>query len=686
MPLNVLIVEDSEDDALLLKRVLEKAGFSPLVFERVDTREDFLNSLDKHNWDIVIADYSMPNFSGMEALAILKIKKYDLPFILVSGVIGEETAVEAMRAGAHDYILKNKLARLIPAIERELREVQVRRERRVAEDALKEEQKRYRDLFENSPVSLWEEDLSLVKDYFDCLSERGVKDFRQHFKDHPEAIKECSSRVRVLRTNLASLRLFEASNFKSLYDKIDKVFEFTSSNVIREEFVALAEGKVSVEGEKTLVTLEGKRKNVAFQLKLLSGYEKTLGRLLVSFIDLTDRKLMETELLKAKEAAEAANRAKDQFLANMTHELRTPLNPVIGFTELLLEMELPPDQREYLEIIKQRSYDLLAVIDDLLEFSQMESYDTKPKTIEFHLKQLIMDSVQRIGPFASSKGLQINWDIAPEAPTRLIGDPTHVRQILNNLLSNSVKFTETGAITLDISIDTERTPYQSKFVYLHFSLKDTGIGIPPDKIESIFAPFTQVDNTTARKFGGTGLGLAIVRRVVEMLEGKIWVESETGVGSIFHVILGFEKLPEEEPLPKSAKNKAELGRNLRVLVVEDEPSNRHLAVSLLKKMDHDVKYVENGLRALEIIEQETFDILLMDIQMPEMDGIAATARIREMDKIKSKHTPIVALTAYASEIDKERFLNSGMDAFLAKPINRDEFYKVIKEVAAKFYT
>ncbi|MBF0407094.1 MAG: response regulator [Candidatus Riflebacteria bacterium] len=684
--LNVLMVEDCEDDSILIKRVLEKGGFSPMLFERVDTREEYISALEKHTWDVVIADFSMPNFSGLEAIAILKLKRFDIPFILVSGVIGEETAVEAMRAGAHDYILKNKLTRLIPAIEREIREVKIRREKKHAEEALKEEQKRYRELFENSPVSLWEEDRSLVKDFFNQLNEKGITDFRKYFRDNPSEINEAISRVRVLRTNVTSLRLFEASNFRDLFEKLSGIFESTSNALVTEEMISLAEGCMSFQGEKSITTLQGKKKNIAFQLRVLSGFEKTLGRVLVSFIDLTDRKLMETELLKAKEAAESANRAKDQFLANMTHELRTPLNPVIGFTELLLEMEPTSDQREYLEIIKKRSYDLLAVIDDLLEFSQMESSSSVLKAEIFDLKQLIVDSIQRINPFASAKGLSIEWKMENDVPTKLIGDPVHIKQIINNLLSNAVKFSENGDISIDVTIDSTQKVTRKNFTNLHISVKDKGIGISKEKIDQIFSPFSQVDNSITRKFGGTGLGLAIVRRLVESMNGNITVESEIGVGSTFNIVLGFD-LPDSKSFPyldnKTVQKTSGTDRVLKVLVVEDEPSNRHLAVSLLKKHNHDVHYVEDGKKALECIEAERYDLVLMDIQLPEMDGVAATKRIRELDVINGRHTPIVALTAYASEFDRDRFMKAGMDDFLAKPINRDEFFKVLKNYSSK---
>jgi signal transduction histidine kinase/HPt (histidine-containing phosphotransfer) domain-containing protein len=539
----VLLIEDCEEDALRVLRELRRGGYDA-VSDRVATAADLAAALDRQAWDVIISNRSMPKFSGMAALEIVRQRDSNIPFILVSGMICAETAVAAMKAGANDYLLKQSLGRLAPAVQRGIQQARARKQ---AEDELRK-----------------------------------------------------------------------------------------------------AQGKL--EGRVTQLTAELAQANAALQLEV-------------------------AQRQRAEGEAKQANQATSVFLANMSHEIRTPMTALVGYADLLLYPEqTASDRLNHVNVIRRNADHLLAVINDMLDISKIEAGKMTIERIACQPRQILADVASLMRVRAAEKGLSFSVGSTGAIPAKIFSDPARLRQILMNVIANAIKFTETGGIRVNVEL-VQDLPQPM----LRFQISDTGIGLSCEHLARMFKPFEQADGSTTRKFGGSGLGLTISKRLATMLGGDIAVESELGRGSRFSFTAMTGPLDGVEMLHNAHEaiaGELELGRDERqlngsVLLAEDGPDNQQLLSAYLRRAGCQVTVAGNGRIAFDAAMDaaragKAFDVILMDMQMPELDGYGAASLLRS----KGYTGAIVAVTAHAMIEDRDKCLNAGCTDYLAKPISR----------------
>ena len=779
----ILLIDDDEDTFVLLRGMLSRVADRPVVLSWVADAERGRDAMLNKAYDGYLLDYHLGAADGLKLLREMVAAGCREPIIMLTGQDEHDIDLAAMRAGAAEYLIKGEFdaPRLIRAIIYSLERSRLLKE-------LEQERYLLRTLMENIPDNIY-------------------------FKDREG---------RFIRVNRAKASRSNLHHPDEAIGKTDAdFFPAEHARKTREDEARLMATGVPVVGQtERLVWPNGTVSWVSTtKVPFRDAQGQVVGTLGVSR-DITDLKRAQVELEAAKEVAEAANRAKSEFLANMSHEIRTPMNAILGMTELVLDTPLTHAQREYLSIVRESAESLLSIINDILDFSKIEAGKFELEQHEFPLRESLGDAMKALGLRAHEKGIELACAFDPQIPEWLVGDVHRLRQVIVNLVGNGIKFTERGEVVLSVAHHW-RGPNE---VELQFAIRDTGIGIPASKQAKIFQAFEQADASTTRRFGGTGLGLAIASRLVELMGGRIGLQSEPGRGSTFSFAIRLQVSPRQAPraLPAepivvrgtralvvddNATNRrivheilsnwgmlctaaagAEQGfallqqaaadelpfrivitdvnmpavdgftliqwirrdprladtlvivltsggrpedyakcerlrviahlmkpvkqselfdvmvsalgvtatedaveppekapadvplAPLRILLAEDSPFNQKLAIGLLEKHGHHVTVVDDGTKAVARVRQEPFDLVLMDVQMPHMDGLEATATIRQQEQETDRHIPIIAMTAHAMKGDRERCLEAGMDGYLSKPIYAQELLRTIASV------
>ncbi|MDH5721044.1 MAG: response regulator [Spirochaetia bacterium] len=659
--IKLLLVEDNENDRIVFKRFLKRAKFECEIVEceRGEEALEAIEAIEKNSsgFDLLVTDHGLPGISGLELCRQLIAENIDMPKIILTGSDSTEAAVEALKMGVSDYLVKDltgSYLNLLPLIFNEvLKRENNRKEKERAIEALAESEKNLKDIIENST------------DLIFGFNEKGKilfsnKAFKETFEYNEGEIKKMS------------VFDFVATQEKPKIQRILKKIYEENYSLIENSYIE---------------TLCLKKDGQVFAVEANGSYFTQPDGSIISvgiMRDITRRKETEEALKTAKEKSEEAAKMKSDFLAAMSHDLRTPLNGIVGFTRLLLKEEHPPEQKQYLEMIKRSSDLLMMLINDILDISKIEAGEMQIEKMPYSLRTLMDDISEIAEMFMKSKGKDLDFriEIKEMHEDYIIVDPFRLKQILNNLVGNAIKFTHEGHIELGARLKDEKK--------IEFYVKDTGIGIPEESIDDVFKPFKQAQGSITNKYGGTGLGLAICKKLVHLMGGEIRVKSKTGEnhGTVFYFEIPYEKA-EKEILQSELEDKISISYNtedednsrFRILVAEDNPVNQLLARKVIESAGYNVEIVEDGSKAvMRYKENDNIDLILMDMQMPVLDGLHATEAIRFLEILKGsrRKMPIIALTADVMAGDIEKTKIAGCNDFLPKPINHDILLKTIK--------
>jgi PAS domain S-box-containing protein len=624
--LKILFVEDVIEDAELIWRELKKRNIS-FTKTIVSNREDYLDSLEKSSPDLIISDYSLPAFDGISALLIRNEVSPLTPFIIVTGSINEEVAVECIKAGADDYVLKEKLSRLGPAVINSMNKARLLRSKVAVEEELKQSYAFSDSLLKTIPFGM------------NIVDEKGTV-------------------------------VFQSDNFKRIFGEEaigKKCWEMYRDDKTQCTDCPLMNG-ITI-GKTQVYESRGVFGNKIFEIIHTGMMYKDNKAMLEIFQDVTSRKKNEAELIMAREKAEEGDKLKTAFLHNISHEIRTPMNAIIGFSALLGEHVTDALTRQsYIDIIIQSSNQLLGIITDIIDISNIEANLIRISKNEINLNSRLKTFCDQLIPKVREKNLELIYetDLSFNDSVILI-DSTKLFQILTNLVNNAIKFTRKGHVKLE---------YRVKNDFMEFSVSDTGIGIAKEFHKKIFERFYQVQNTISRIYEGTGLGLSISKAYVERMGGKIWLESEPGKGTTFYFTIPFERSFAAVSSPSSrklAENKV-LSDKKTILIAEDIESNFKLLKYFLADSNIEILRAVNGKEAVEkCLSGRYIDLVLMDIKMPVMNGYIATKLIRETIPAM----PIIAQTAYADDLEKA--IECGCSGYISKPFDKKGLLKVLNE-------
>jgi PAS domain S-box-containing protein len=645
--LAILLIEDNVSDAELVLRILKKSEYA-ITWQRVETADELKDALLTRRWDFVLCDYNLPAFDPMSALSILKAFDEHIPFIVVSGNIGEEAAVEMMRYGAQDYLIKDRLTRLLPVIRRELADAEIKRENVRAAKKLKENEEFFKATLENTTIGVA---LMSLEGKFLNVNDTFCK-ILGYLKE--ELINLTFNEITYPEDRNTGNALF----FKMLNGEIDKA-----------------------EFEKRYVHKSGKIVWAIISGVIVRNPENRSPYILTSILDITGRKNTEEELIKAKDAAEEANVLKSSLMMNMNHEVRTPMNAILGFSSLIFEHTTDDDIRSMAKRIAESGQRLMKTLDDIIELTQLESGREIKHLSTIKLEEKLGAITNSYIEAAALKGISLELNIADSI--KITTEIDLLSKCIGEILNNAIKFTENG--TVSIQLAKVETPGGAE---VEIKIKDTGIGIPPEYHESIFESFVQVSSGYGRSFEGIGIGLTIAKKAILLLNGKILLTSNPGEGSEFSIRLPFDQRFSTSPIAGKIQHKSLPSANTDInqnqakkrkcLLVEDNDDNAYITRSYLPneiEMDH----AFDQRQAIDLCIKNTYDFILMDINLGiGMDGLDAVAMIRLLPNYLT--VPIVALTGYTAQFDKIKFFNMGCTHYLGKPFKREQLLQLVDQL------
>jgi PAS domain S-box-containing protein len=645
--LRVLLVEDIPADAELCVYALQQSGFS-IQQDVCSTVEEFKRLIGIKDYDVILADYDIRGWTGMDVVETVQGLGKNIPVIVVTGYLGDEKAVDCIHRGAADYVLKDRLSRLPSAVRRAIDENELRMKSRLLDAAVRSVKEGV--LIAEAASNLLDARIVSVNEAFAQITGYTSDELIGERLSFFQTSESAGEFLVGYEAPLSALDLFVA--------------EAIHKN--RDGSVYYAEWQVS-----PIRDGRGVISHYVMIHRDITDRKRTLGEL-----HLTNEKLLlySQELQDATYRAEAATRAKSDFLACISHEIRTPMNAIIGMSDVLSDTLLTKAQAGYVEVFQRAGETLLALINQLLDISKIESGKIDLERVDFDL-EAVLGKTNALFKFpAAAKGLSLSFQVGRDTPTHLIGDPNKLQQVLTNLVGNAVKFTQSGSITVEANLGEILTDTECSIL---FKITDTGIGIPQDKIAIVFEDFTQADSSITRQYGGTGLGLAISRALVQRMRGNIAVESAVGMGSTvrFSAYFGI-------PL-HFAKAQGESGPR-RVLLCEDSQDNALVVRAYLSGTNCVVEHALDGKAGVERFRTAVFDLVLMDMQMPVMDGHAATRSIRQWEAAQGRTSiPILALTAHAQMEEVKRCEASGCTAFLSKPMRKATLLAALAEHLGK---
>lgn len=651
--IRIFLVDDDEIDAMSFERALRKSGLNFLLTHCKDANQA-MDEIHRVDYDCVFLDYQLPGFDGLVLLKKFKEAGITAPIAVMTSQGDEKIAVEMMKAGAFDYFPKaevnpENMLKIVRAGMR-LREMEIQKLQ--AEKALKENNTKLNAILESTNALVFSIDSNLNYTTFNTIYKKIVCNL---FGTEP----------------FLGLPAVDSFTIESNRKLISDCFQ----RVLKGEHLSITEEFGDPENKSNYYDL---------LFNPIVGEDGKINGVVVYGQDITDRKKVEWEILESKLEAERTAKAKSEFLSNMSHEIRTPMNAIIGLSELLLKEHLTDKQHENMKSIKYSADNLLVIINDILDFSKIESGKVEFENINFDIFLKIQEIRKTFIFKAEEKGIALKFRVDEKIPQFVVGDPFRLNQILLNLLSNAVKFTKEGTVSLLVSMVADK----GENVTLKFDIIDTGIGIPKDKLASVFESYTQAYTDITRRFGGTGLGLAITRQLVTMQGGQINLDSEIGKGTTFSVQLDFVKgvIDNEssaEELIAELLEKRDFD-GMRVLLVEDNQMNQFVANQVLELWNIKVDFADDGLQAVNLLKENDYALVLMDLQMPVMSGYEATAYIRDRtNRLRNPEIPIIALTADAFPETKKKVMESGMNDFVTKPLEQNDLYSKIKQHCLK---